>query len=263
MSDYTINSLLKIDNTEFKVLDFTTVDFVNKAQEGVFVIESAGFPKPGIVRFFLAGKSGDYLQDFVGFLSDPPKYLDGNRYQLKARGISAALGSVQQIALKNPSLAGLLNTIEKMVKINFLRPTFEKENQNYLNAIVSCFSGVITNALLQAGIIWKLDYPVWYQMPDGRVYFGAWKDGPWNDKTAWVIDKLHNGRENDRNEFELPLFANCRAGYPVAANNNGYMIGAVMKRRDKMILKLKPIQIITQKVQAAVVNTADPKVKGL
>ena len=232
-----IGTKLIIGEVEFEVLDYQILDLLNSPPVAYFIIPGTltGI-QPGVVKFYLL-IDGTFQQEFVGFIRATPKAKAGN-IQIETLGISDTLVDFDtRLSIKNPTLSMVLKEVEKIKKINFIKP-----DTDYFDHPVPQFSGSVAAAIGATGKLYGIQAPVWYQMPNGSVFFGSWFDGPWTDKNPWVIDKIHDGRQTDRVEYKIPVsYSWVRAGFPISVEKTRHMIAAVMKRPESLYLKLKAI----------------------
>ncbi len=73
-------------------------------------------------------------------------------------------------------------------------------------------------ALATLAKAWELDDAVWFQLPDGRMYWGHWAAGPYTKAPLPIGSELISERDNERRTLVLPYIPALRPGMVVQSD---------------------------------------------
>jgi hypothetical protein len=178
---------------------------------------------PRAVERILGAAKGQLAECFVS-VAGQPDYLvamgpvsgmqrAGNGFQVTVRELCTILEMQTALYLRNCSAREIVATIEKRSKLHFLVPA----KSPYLDEIrpVFQFTGTCRAALAKIVQTWELTETVWYQLPNGSVFFGPWRLGPFTNSDLPVDPRLVLEKDMEQHTLRLPLIPALRPGMVV------------------------------------------------
>jgi hypothetical protein len=78
--------------------------------------------------------------------------------------------------------------------------------------------GTCRGALEVAARKWEVDDAVWFQLPDGRMYWGHWALGPYTKAPLPISSDLISERNAERRTLVLPYIPALRPGMVVQSD---------------------------------------------
>lgn len=129
--------------------------------------------------------------------------------------LATVLSMPLHLELRTPTAREVLARIEASTRLQFLVPT----RAAYAERVVPLFASYGTAADALNGIArrWHLPDVVWYQLPDGQMYWGHWADGPYTKGALPVDAKLVTAVDPVQRTLLLPYIPALRPGMVVEA----------------------------------------------
>jgi hypothetical protein len=144
---------------------------------------------------------------------------DRSTFRLTVRELSAALEAPCPIALRHAVPEDVLAGITAACGLPFaITP-----GADYLSVLLPSFAahGTCRQALEAMGPSWEIADAVWFQQPDGSVYWGSYADLGFDATNALVLDPgIVLERQPDARAVIIPLFPGVRPGMVVQADDN-------------------------------------------
>jgi hypothetical protein len=125
-----------------------------------------------LVEYYAAVGQSEHYRVLMGAVTRI-ETLPGKRKLLHARELSFALEFPASYYLRHPSARDVIAAIEKKSGLHFIVPV----SAQYLEERRPVFStqGTSRTALDHLGQLWDVPGAVWYQLPDGLIYWGHWR----------------------------------------------------------------------------------------
>jgi hypothetical protein len=228
-----INHRLQIDGRAVPVDAVTVSLMLNEVGFALFTIPApAAVKKGGFAEFFISVAGGAHYLVFTGAVTEVQ--LGENRQQLKVRELSAVLEFPCFFFLRQTTLREVIARIEQESKLHFILPS----GADYLNDRKPAFEskGSCKNALAQLPKAFDVPDAVWYQMPDGTIYWGAWQTGPFTKAAVPIEGKLILENDTKQNLLRLPCIPALRPGMWVQSDFR-FRIDAVTFQGDTVLVE--------------------------
>lgn len=175
------------------------------------------------IRIILSQAKGQLAECFLSVAGQPDylivmgpvtqvKPVDG-QYEVKVRELAAVLEAPAVFFLRNKTAREVVAEIEKRSRLHFIVPS----RAPYFNEIKPVFqcTGTCRTALDKVIQAWELPEVVWYQLPDGTVFFGPWRAGPFNKADVPIDERLVLEKDLGQKTLRLPLIPALRPGMAV------------------------------------------------
>jgi hypothetical protein len=135
------------------------------------------------------------------------------QYVVKVRELCAILEAPAVFFLRNKTAREVIAEIEKRSRLHFIVPS----RAPYFNERKPVFqtTGTLRSALDKVIQAWELPEVVWYQLPDGTIFFGPWRAGPFNNADVPVDPRLVLEKNLEQKTLRLPLIPALRPGMAV------------------------------------------------
>jgi hypothetical protein len=134
-------------------------------------------------------------------------------YQVTIRELCAILDYPAALYFRHKSAREIVAEIELRSRLHFLVPS----QARYLEERRPVFqsTGSFRSALEKVIQMWELPDTVWYQLPDGTMFFGPWRAGPFNKADVPVDERLVLEQNLNARTLRLPLIPALRPGMVV------------------------------------------------
>jgi len=177
------------------------------------VPNSAPVTKGGFAEFFISVAGGAHYLVFTGAVTEVQ--LAENRQQVRVRELCAVLEYPCFFFLRRTTLREVIAKIEQESRLHFILPS----GAGYLNERKPVFEsqGSCKNALAQLPKAFDVPDAVWYQMPDGTIYWGVWQNGPFTKAAVPIESKLILENDN-KSLLRLPCIPALRPGMLVQSD---------------------------------------------
>lgn len=189
---------------------------LNEVGTGIFeVLQRPPQTQRAVVEFYVAvGDSEEFLV-LTGVLTDTRELAPG-RFRIDVSELSTVLETTVVLNLFQCTARDVVSKIEGATGLRFLLPAGEA----YLDQrrVVFKHYGRARDALRVAATLWEVDDAVWFQLPDGRMYWGNWARGPYTKGPLPISSDLISHRDNERHTLVLPYIPALRPGMMVQSN---------------------------------------------
>ncbi len=186
---------------------------LNTVGEAIFEVrEEPADTHKALVEFY-AGVGGgmEYLM-FTGAVTEVRQMSPG-RVRMVARELSAVLELPVIINRQHSTAREVLAKIEQETGLRFLLPA----GAGYLDERRVRYQhyGPGIGALDLLAKLWEVEGVVWFQLPDGRMYWGNWIHGPYTKAELPIEPKLALARDDKAHTLTLPYIPALRPGMMV------------------------------------------------
>ena len=203
---------------------------------GQFQVRSEDPPLPGKLLRYTISLNETAFPIFLGVVSEVSRLAAGF-WLVRARELSAALESPVSLAMRHVTPPEVLAALEEKIGLEFLVPvsgTYVGERQPYFFS-----QGSARIALEQMGAVWEVRDPIWCQLPDGRVFWGAWENSPFNTPPLSIDQSLLIDSDQQGGFFEIPCLPALRPGMSAEMDGQTKMINQVTFFEDRTSLQWK------------------------
>ncbi|MFI5400014.1 MAG: hypothetical protein ACHQZQ_03055 [SAR324 cluster bacterium] len=134
----------------------------------------------------------------------------GGVFDLTVRELCTVLDIPTSIYSRQCSAREIVASVEKKSGLHFLVPA----RAPFLDEIkpVFQFAGTCRAALEKVIQAWDLPEVVWYQLPDGTMFFGPWRTGPFTKSDVPVDERLVLEKNVEQRTLRLPMIPALRPG---------------------------------------------------
>lgn len=189
---------------------------LNDVGTGIFeVLERPPRLQRAVVEFYVAvGETQEYLV-LTGVGTDSRELAPG-RFRIDVSELCTVLETTVVLNLFQCTARDVVSRIEHETGLRFLLPA----GASYLDHRLVVFKhyGRARDALEAAAGRWEVDDAVWYQLPDGRMYWGHWALGPYTKAPLPISSDLVSRRDNERHTLVLPYIPALRPGMMVQSD---------------------------------------------
>lgn len=132
------------------------------------------------------------------------------QYEVKVRELSAVLETPCVFHVRHKTAREIVAAVEQKCGLHFIVP----RGSPYFDERKPVFqsSGTCRTALERVIQQWDLGDVVWYQLPDGIVYFGPWRLGPFTKGDVPIDPRLVLEQNVEKKTLRLPLIPALRPG---------------------------------------------------
>ena len=172
-------------------------------------------PGRTLVELYAGVAGQNEFRVFTGVLTEI-RPRGSARQLLRARELSMVLELEQRFNMHRPTPRELIARIEKYTSLNFLLPVgMDYLDQRFIEGLDTCSSVKALELMIKDSGSKDL---VWYQMPDGKMFFGHWIHGPYTKNPLPVDAHLLTGRDDKARTLNLPYIPALRPGMVVQAD---------------------------------------------
>ncbi len=215
-------------------LEAVTVQLrLNEVGSGQFTVPAAPAVKKGtFAEFFISVAGGAHYLVFTGAVTNVTA-AEG-RQQVVARELCAVLEFPCFFFLRRATVRDVIAKIEEESRLHFLLPA----GADYLSDRRPAFEskGSCRAALAQLPKAWDVPDAVWYQLPDGTLYWGRWQTGPFTKGAVPIEAKLMLEHQPDQGLLRLPCIPALRPGMVVQSDFR-FRIDGVIFQGDTVQVK--------------------------
>jgi hypothetical protein len=199
----------------------------------LFTIPGAAPARKGsFAEFFISVAGGAHYLVFTGAVTEVQ--LSEGRQHVRVRELCAVLEYPGFFFLRRVTLRDVIAKVEEESRLHFILP----KGARYLDDRRPVFEskGSCKSALAQLPKLWDVPDAVWYQMPDGTVYWGKWQSGPFTKAAVPIESRLILERDPDKNLLRLPCIPALRPGMIVQSDFR-FRIDSVTFQADTVLVK--------------------------
>ena len=233
-----INKRLIIDGQSVPVENDMVRLRLNQVGEASFDIPmEANWRHRPLVEMYAALNTREEYLMFTGAVVKVERIKPGMS-RLHCKELSIALQLAIAINKVRVRARDVIALVEQKTGLHFLLPA----KAPYLDEIRVNFqfSGSCLDALETVRARWGLKDTVWYQLPDGRMYFGHWTQGPFNAAPVPIEPRLITAQDPSKSALVLPYIPALRPGMLVESNINF--------RLDSLVFTRDQLQVLYKKV---------------
>jgi hypothetical protein len=168
-----------------------------------------------LVELYAAVGEGQEYLVFTGAVRETRELAPG-RLRVDVVELSTVLNMTLVLNMMHATPREVVAKIERTTGLRFLLPAGE----DYLDErrVVFQHYGTCRSALEAAAKKWEVDDAVWFQLPDGRMYWGHWTLGPYTKAPLPIRSDLIVERDNVRRTLVLPYIPALRPGMVVQSD---------------------------------------------
>ena len=183
---------------------------------GIFeVLEDRPRLERALVELYVGvGEAQEYLV-LTGAVKETRRLAPG-RVRIDASELCMVLDLRLILNLMGCTPRHVIAKIEETTGLRFLLPAgaaYLDERRVRFRSYGSC-----RQALAALAKTWELDDAVWFQLPDGRMYWGHWAAGPYTKAPLPIGSELITERSNERRRLVLPYIPALRPGMVVQSD---------------------------------------------
>ena len=201
---------------------------------GSFLVPLEMPPRPRSLAEFYVGVGGqqEYLMLSGAVTEVTPR--EPGYYQIGVLELTAVLQMPLVLNLRSPTLREIIAKVEDATGLRFLLPA----GAVYLDEHRHMFahSGTAGDALVRVAKDWDLPGAVWYQLPDGQVFWGHWRSGPYTKSTVPIGQNLISNLNVVDNTLQVPCIPPLRPGMVIDGGFR-FRINTLVYSGDKMTLQ--------------------------
>ena len=189
---------------------------LNEVGEAFFeVLEEPGDGGKTLIELYAGVGEGQEFLVFTGALRELKRLAQG-RYRITAHELSTVLNLPIIINLQRCTARDVIAKIERETGLKFLLP----KGAAYLDEFRLQFHhyGPASEAIRLLSAKWELKEMVWFQLPDGRMYWGHWAQGPYTRAPLPIESKLISNLDKKTRTLVLPYIPALRPGMLVESD---------------------------------------------
>lgn len=190
---------------------------LNEVGEGIFEVLEAprGGGRRALAEYYVGvGDTEEYLV-LTGAVTETREQAPG-RIRLHVSELCTVLEMTHTFNLMHCTPREVIGKIEDVTGLRFLLPAGER----YLDERRLQFThyGKCRDALRRMATLWEVDGAVWFQLPDGRMYWGHWSLGPYTKAPLPIGSELILEHDRQRRTLVLPYIPALRPGMMVQSS---------------------------------------------
>jgi len=215
---------LEIGGVAYPVVEAEARLVLSGIGRGEFQVRAEDAPEAGAVLRYAIALDGIAYPVLLGVVTEVSPLAEG-LWAITARELTAALEAPAPLALRHVTPTQVLAALESSTGLRFLLPaeaSYLLERQPYFMS-----QGDARTTLEHLGAAWRVPAPIWSQLPDGRVYWGAWRDSPFNTEPLVITPALIQGRDASGSTLALPCLPTLRPGMAMTLDGATGTIGTV------------------------------------
>ncbi|MDH5752682.1 MAG: hypothetical protein OEZ59_09735 [Deltaproteobacteria bacterium] len=172
-------------------------------------------PQRGVAEFYVGVAGQQEYLVLVGALTSVESTQPG-QYKIEVSELTMSLAQKMVINMRWPTVRDVISRVEDISRLHFLLPA----GAVYLDEKRPSFTsgGTALDALGLLASKWELPGSVWYQLPDGRVYWGHWASGPYTRSPVPIKKELLRDLDESKNYLSLPYIPALRPGMVVESS---------------------------------------------
>ena len=207
-----LNKRLLVDGKQVPLVSDYVRLRLNEVGDGIFEVQDLPGRKGNLVGLYVSvGDSQEYLM-MTGALVET-RLLAKGRLRIAARELSTVLEMPIMINLPQCTAREVVAEIEEVTGLRFLLPA----GADYLDERRVGFKhfGQCLGALNSLAKRWDLVEAVWFQLPDGRMYWGHWASSPYTKAPLPIEAGMISQMDEKNKTLVLPYIPALRPGMVV------------------------------------------------
>jgi hypothetical protein len=227
-----VNHRLQIGGEPVPIESATVHLELNTVGWGVFAVSrSAAVAKGRFAEYFISVAGGAHYLVFTGAVVEVTDVGAGR--QVKVRELSMVLEYPTSFFLPRATPRLVIGKIQQETRLHFILPA----NAPYLDERRPSFScdGNCERALAHMSRVWDLPDVVWYQLPDGTMFWGRWRSGPFTKAAVPIESKLAIETNLSQSLLRLPCIPALRPGM-IVQSDFSYRINATTFQGDTVLV---------------------------
>jgi hypothetical protein len=183
---------------------------------GIFeVLEEPPRLARALVELYASAAGAEEYLVLTGAVSETRKLAPG-RLRIDVVELSTVLNTTLVLNMMHCTARQVIARIERATGLRFLLPA----GADYLDEPRQQFRhyGNCRSVLEAAAAKWDVDDAVWFQLPDGRMYWGHWSLGPYNKAPLPITSDLILQRDAAKHTLVLPYIPALRPGMVIQSD---------------------------------------------
>jgi len=205
-----------VEGTPHRLVSEVVRLYLNQPGEGTFEVmaDPQWHGKPLVELYVSFGTPQEYLV-MTGFAQSVTPLQPG-LCRIECLELSAVMQLPLIINKYHSTPREIIGLIEAKTSLRFMLPT----GATYLDEKRVHFQshGTCRDALDAIATKWELPNVVWYQLPDGRMYWGHWSRGPFTANPLPIDPKLVQAHDEKKRALVLPYIPALRPGMLVESD---------------------------------------------
>jgi hypothetical protein len=232
---------LSIGREVCEPLDDHVVLGLSQVGWGTFEIPSANFATMKLkdtCRFYV-GRSDKFtvllLQGAIAKIEN----VRAGVQRITVRQKSQALEREQVLRLANCTAMDVLQEIVESTGLTFATINTSDPAAKQLVTVVPEFSsaGPLLQALVQMGKVFGISDAVWYEQPDGRIFWGSWSQTPVAQTPLPLQGNVIQDRDPSGHVVYIPVVGAIRPGMVMQAPSGNFRVDGLQLLGDRMRLE--------------------------
>ena len=220
---------------------------LNHIGSGVFDVRAGEFPdlRQGQSCRLYVGRSDKFtVLLFQGLVTEVESPRAGV-VRITVRQRSAALEQPHSIALSDCTALHVLQEIVDATGIPFATAKPDEPEHAYLTTPVPRYTshGPMKDALNNLGGVFGVPDAVWYEQPDGRVFWGSWSRTAMAQTPLPLQGNAIRERDAAGHAVYIPMVASLRPGMLIQAPDMAFRIEKLQLKGDTMRLEWLPAPV--------------------
>lgn len=214
---------------------------LNRVGWGTFDVRSGDFPgvQIGDICRFYVGRSDKFtmllLQGRITAVEAPRPGI----VRITVHQRCLALEQEHPLSLSDCTALHVLQELVEATGLTFATPDPKQPDSAYLSRKVPSFEsrGSLRGALEGMGPVFGVPDAVWYEQPDGKVFWGSWSQTSMAKMPLPLQGNVIQERDPGGRSVFIPIVVAIRPGMVMQAPEGMYRVDAVQLQGDRMRLE--------------------------
>jgi len=237
---------LSVEKSVGEPLDGQVVLGLNQVGWGAFSVRSKDFPDlaPGHSCRFYIGRSDKFTMLLLeGRISGIEPDRDGvTRFKVRQR--CEVLEQVHALALTDCTALHVLQEIVEITGLTFATASPRDPAAQYLTTTIPTYAsqGPLLNALNGLGPLFGVPDAVWYEQPDGKIFWGSWSETPMAKTPLPLQGNVIQEQDLQGRSIYIPLVGAIRPGMVMQSPDMTFRVDQLSLQGDRMRLEWREAQ---------------------
>ena len=232
---------LSIGRAVSEPLEDKVVLGLNQVGWGEFEVTAGAFPdlRPNAACRLYVGRSDKFTVLLLqGLVSKIEEVRDGVQ-RITVRQRSQALEKHGDLDLTDCTAVDVLQEIIEISGLTFSTAAPSDPRNGYLTRKVPAFShrGPLTEALARLGTVSGIPDAIWYEQPDGRVFWGSWSQTPVAQTPLPLQGNVIQEQDPSGRAVYIPVVGAIRPGMLMNAPTGTFRVDELQLLGDRMRLE--------------------------